>query len=165
MADLTLTPMTRSDHAEDALNLTMRAADYVTLEVGHAPNMDFVDSFFTAAPPGLTEEDLLHFAIMEGPAMVGMLCIAHGYEFPDDWWIGLVLLDPAFRGRGIGKTVVQQIRARAQAQGIASLKLSVLEANPRAMNFWIREGFLPHRYAPATPKSDGHNRWVLSDDL
>ncbi|WP_299680747.1 GNAT family N-acetyltransferase [uncultured Roseobacter sp.] len=165
MVDLTLSPITRTDHAEDALDLAMRAADYVTLEVGHAPNMDFIDSFFTAAPPGLTERDLLHFAIMEGPAMVGMLCIAKGYELPEDWWIGLVLLDPAFRGRGIGRTVVHLIKEAAQAEGIAALKLSVLEANPRAMHFWIREGFLPHRYATATADSDGHNRWVLVYDF
>lgn len=165
MADPTLLPITRRDHAEDALDLATRAADYVTLEVGHAPNMDFVDSFFTAAPPGLSESDLLHFAIMDGNAMLGMMCIAHGYEFPDDWWIGLVLLDPAFRGRGIGRAVVHLIKERASEQGIASLKLSVLEANPRAMHFWIREGFLPHRYAPAMPDSDGHNRWVLTYDL
>lgn len=161
MAELTLHPITRATHAEDALDLAERAADYVTLEVGHAPNMDFIDSFFTAAPPGLTSRDLLHFAVMQDQAMVGIICIAQGYELPDDWWIGLVLLDPAFRGRGIGRTVLQLIQQRAHDAGMQRLKLSVLEANPRATHFWVREGFVPHRYAPATPESDGHNRWVL----
>ncbi|GFE49474.1 hypothetical protein So717_12270 [Roseobacter cerasinus] len=165
MPGLKLSPITQTEHASDVFNLTLRATDYVTLEIGHAPTHDFVDSFFTAAPPGLTTDDLLHFAVMEGPAMAGIVCIARGYEFPNDWWIGLVLLDPAFRGRGIGTATVGLIKEHATAQAVASLKLSVLEANPRAMHFWIQQGFLPHRYALATPDSDGHNRWVLTCDL
>lgn len=165
MSGLKLLPITQSEHADDVFDLTHRAADYVTLEIGHAPTQDFVDSFFTAAPPGLTADDLLHFAIMEGPAMAGIVCIARGYEFPNDWWIGLVLLDPAFRGRGIGAAVVALIKQLATDEAVASLKLSVLEANPRAMHFWIQHGFLPHRFARATPDSDGHNRWVLTCDL
>lgn len=165
MADLTLQVISAATHAEDALNLATRAADYVVLEVGHAPNKPFIDDFFTAAPPGLGTRDLLHFAVMENQAMAGMICVAQGYELPNDWWIGLMLLDPAFRGRGLGRAVLQLIRRKARAAGMQMLKLSVLEANPRAMHFWVREGFVPHRYAPAKPQSDGHNRWVLKYQL
>ncbi|MEP2640000.1 GNAT family N-acetyltransferase [Roseobacter sp.] len=160
-----LVPITQAKHAEDALDLAERAADYVTLEVGHAPNMDFIDGFFTAAPPGLGTDDLLHFAVMDGPAFIGIICIAEGYELAKDWWIGLVLMDPAYRERGIGHKVINSIKNRARTAGIEALKLSVLEVNTRATLFWTREGFVPHRYAPATPDSDGHNRWVLKHDL
>lgn len=165
MSDIVLRPITRSDDAEDALDLAQRAADYVTLEVGHAPNMDFIDGFFTAVPPGLSQDALMTFGVMEEQAMAGMICIAEGYEFPTDWWIGLMLLDPAFRRRGIGRAVLRLVKRKARRARMAMLKLSVLEANPRAMHFWIREGFVPHRHAPATPESDGHDRWVLKYHL
>lgn len=165
MADIELRPITKDAHSEDALDLAQRAADYVVLEIGHAPDMAFVDGFFSAVPPGLTPDDLMTFAVMQDEAMVGMICIAQGYELPTDWWIGLMLLDPAFRGHGIGRTVVQLVRKRALKAGMIMLKLSVLEANPRAMHFWTREGFVPHRHAPATPDSDGHDRWVLKYQL
>lgn len=165
MDDIELLPMTESTHADDALDLARRAADYAVLEIGHAPDQAYIHDFFTASPPDLTSDCLLHFAIMEKTAMAGMLCIARGYEYPDDWWIGLMLIDPAFRGRGIGHKVVTETKRIARQNDTNMLKLSVLEANPRAQHFWRREGFVHHRDAPALPGSDGHNRVVLKCQL
>lgn len=165
MTEIRLERINKQDHAEDVLDLAERAADYVTLEIGRAPDLDFVMDFFEAVPPGLTTNDLFTFAVMQESAMLGVICAAQGYELPDDWWVGLVLLDPAFRGRGAGHNVVQLIKKNARGAGMNMLKLAVLEANPRAMQFWKREGFVEHRYAPATPQSDGHNRWVLKLQL
>ena len=158
---ITLRPITRHADFEDALDLAQRAEDYVVLEVGHAADEGFIDSFFTATPPDLGPECLIHYGVMEGPAMAGMICIAEGYEYPDDWWIGLMLMDPAFRSQRIGHRVMRKVRARAKARGISMLKLAVLCANPRGLRFWLREGFTHHRDAPATPDSDGHDRVVL----
>lgn len=55
------------------------------------------------------------------PTMLGMLCIARSYEYPDNWWIGLVLIDPAFRGQGIGHMVVTQVMDRARASYIVAM--------------------------------------------
>lgn len=159
--DVTLDPITLADHSVDALDLATRAADYVTLEVGYAPDDGYVRDFFTATPPDLATDCLLHYGVMEGPAMVGMLCIAEGYEYPDDWWVGLILLDPAFRNRRIGHFVVEMLKERAKQSRINMIKLAVLKANPRGLKFWQREGFIHHRDAPATATSDGHNRVVL----
>lgn len=165
MDDIVLVPMTQQEHSEDALDLATRAADYAVLEVGHAPDDTYIHDFFTACPPDLGPECLLHFSVMQRTAMTGMIGIARGYEYPDDWWVGLMLLDPAYRGRGIGRTVVTQIKAHAREAGTNMLKLAVLAANPRALKFWRREGFVHHRNAPALPGSDGHDRVVLKFEL
>ena len=159
--DIILTRLDQQTHSEDALDLATRAADYVTLEVGYAPDEAYIRDFFTATPPDLGPECLIHLGVMEGPAMVGMLCIAEGYEFPDDWWIGLMLMDPAFRGQRIGHRVIDLVKGRAKDCGVNMIKLAVLSANPRGQKFWRREGFVHHRNAPATPESDGHDRVVL----
>lgn len=163
--EIVLSVITQAEHSIDALDLAMRARDYVILEVGSAPNDDYIHDFFTAVPPGLGQDSLIHYGVMEGPAMVGMICIAAGYEYPDDWWVGLVLMDPAFRSQRIGHRVMEMVKARAATQGVNMLKLSVLCANPRAVRFWHREGFVHHRDAPATPMSDGHDRVVLKYQL
>lgn len=162
---ITLKPLTLRDDAEDALDLTIRAADYAVLEVGRLPDETYIRDFFTACPPGLDADCLLHFGVMEEPAMVGMICVARGYEYPEDWWIGLMLLDPAFRGQGIGHKVIALVKKRARIARVNMLKLSVLRANPRAVRFWEREGFVFHRDAPALPGSDGHDRVVLKCQL
>lgn len=163
--EIILRTITQERNSEDVLDLAMRAADYVTLEVGHAPDDAFVADFFTASPPDLTADCLIHLGVMEETAMVGIICIAQGYEYPDDWWIGLMLLDPAFRNQRIGRTVVHAVKQRAVASGVDMLKLAVLKANPRGLRFWERQGFVHHRDAPATPGSDGHDRIVLKFQL
>ena len=165
VSEFILRKISEEHNAVDALDLAERAADYVTLEMGYAPNMAYIHDFFTAVPPGLTQADLHTFAIMQDEAMTGIICLAQGYEYPTDWWIGLMLLDPAYRGRGHGHTVIEQIKAKARDAGMMMLKLSVLNANPRALKFWGREGFVLHRHAPATPESDGHDRVVLKYHL
>jgi GNAT superfamily N-acetyltransferase len=163
--EIVLSEMTRADHSADALDLALRAQDYVVLEVGHAPDENYIRDFFAAAPPDLGPDCLMHFAVMEGPAMVGMVCVAEGYEYPDDWWVGLMLMDPAFRSQRIGHRVLTRLKDRARMRGINMLKLAVLCANPRAQQFWQREGFTHHRDAPALPESDGHDRVVLKYQL
>ena len=44
--DIILTRLDEQAHSADALDLAMRAADYVTLEVGHAPDEAFIRDFF-----------------------------------------------------------------------------------------------------------------------
>lgn len=165
MTSVTLMTLTQHDNSEDALDLATRAADYAVLEIGHAPDTAYIHDFFTATPPDLGPDCLLHYGVMQGTAMTGMLAIARGYEYPDDWWIGLMLMDPAFRGQGIGHTIVSDIKARASDANAATIKLAVLTANPRAVKFWKREGFVHHRDAPALPGSDGHDRVVLKHTL
>jgi GNAT superfamily N-acetyltransferase len=162
---IVLRPINREDHLIDALDLALRAQDYVVLEVGHAPDEAFIEGFFCDTPPGLGPDCLIHYGVMEGPAMVGMICIAEGYEVPGDWWIGLMLMDPAFRSQRIGHRVMRMVRRQARARDIKMLKLAVLCANPRGLAFWRREGFTHHRDAPATPASDGHDRVVLRYQL
>ncbi len=161
MVDWKLEPINQADHTLETLDLVQRAADYVTLEVSRAPDLAFVKDFFETAPPGLTRNDLQAHGIRSNGRLVGVIGIAHGYEFPTDWWIGLMLIDPALRGQGIGAQVVAQLIEKANAAGIIMIKLAVLLANPHGLRFWENQGFEFHRPAPAQPGSDGHDRVVL----
>ena len=69
------------------------------------------------------------------PAMLGMLCIVRGYEVPDDWLSGRVLIDPGFRRQGIGNMVAIQVKDRVRASNSTMLKFAVLAANHGALCF------------------------------
>lgn len=161
MPDWTLEPISKSRHALEVLDLMHRAADYVTLEVSRTPDLLFVHEFFEATPPGVDKDGLFPFGMRQNDRLIGVVGVAAGYEFPTDWWIGLMLIDPALRGRGIGAAVFQALAEKARTDGVLMVKLSVLTANPRARAFWERQGFEFHRPAPALPGSDGHDRVVL----
>lgn len=64
-----------------------------------------------------------------------------------------ITVAPAFQGQGHGRRLLQAVRSRAQAQGLASLWLEVRRSNQRAQALYRRFGFaevgLRRGYYPA----------------
>lgn len=69
-----------------------------------------------------------------------------------------IYLDPQAWGRGIGRSLMAEARARLSRQGFAEAILWVLEGNERAKRFYHADGWQP----------DGHQRqedvWGVSAD-
>lgn len=119
-----------------------RAADYVLLASGVGPDAGTVDAFFAAAPPGCDPAASVRLGLFrdEGP-LAGIAEVGFGFPEPDDAFLGLLLLDPACRGAGLGRRLLAEAAARARARRAKRLLVAVLDANPRARAFWEREGF------------------------
>ena len=49
--------------------------------------------------------------------------------------------DAAYRGRGLGSELVDALNAEFRAQGVRSYKVTVLQSNQRANNFYLKRGF------------------------
>ncbi len=74
----------------------------------------------------------------ESGATVGMgRCLSDGAS---DAYIQDVIVDPAFRGRGVGRRIVDSLLEACRAAGI--LWIGVI-AEPEAITFYERAGFLP----------------------
>ena len=86
------------------------------------------------------------------------------FRKPRDGYLGLMLLDPEFRGRGLGKTLLAEAEARARERGAGRLYLGVLQANPRGRAFWQRQGFAATGVSRADPET-GHVIHRLGKDL
>ena len=61
---------------------------------------------------------------------------------------GALLMDGIFvapdaRGLGAGTALLSAVKARARALGLASVRLDVIDTNPRARALYEREGFTP----------------------
>lgn len=70
---------------------------------------------------------------------------------PDDgsWWIGLIVVRPDLRGRGIGAALVEAIEGWVRAEGGRSIFLALQRRNAPALHFARRTGFVPHAEAAA----------------
>jgi GNAT superfamily N-acetyltransferase len=64
-------------------------------------------------------------------------------HYPDDstWWIGLLLLAPEIRGRGIGRRLVSALSELTRAEDGTALMLGVVADNETAYQFWLALGF------------------------
>lgn len=138
----------------DALTAFFKQAqDYIRLETGHGPDAETLQDFLTGAPPGADPADSDRLGLWQGPELIGIT--EQGYGFPEagDPYIGLMLLAPQARGQGHGPALLNALSQRARARGATRQFLAVLDANPRARNFWQAQGFRIVKTGP--PQTQG----------
>jgi GNAT superfamily N-acetyltransferase len=124
------------------------ASDYVDLETGLPVDGSQAREFFTDAPPGIDPATSLRLGLFEGERLVGKVDLAFGYPEPRDAYVGLMIFDPAARGRGYGARLLREVEARARARGATRLLIAALGANEKGRAFWMREGFVPDQIFP-----------------
>lgn len=122
--------------------LLEQCADAFLLMWGRLPGPGEAEALLSDAPPGRSAADKYLVGIFaQATDLVGVLELVPGYPGEGDWWIGLVLLRPDHRGRGLGLEVVEEVARWIVAEGGCSVWLCVQEQNPRARVFWQRMGF------------------------
>ncbi|WP_106745074.1 GNAT family N-acetyltransferase [Yoonia maritima] len=52
-----------------------------------------------------------------------------------------IFVEPDARGQGVGKALLQSIETHAASQGLQSIRLDVIDSNPRARALYEREGY------------------------
>lgn len=131
--------------AVEVLDLMQRAADYMLLEYGRAPDHAQVQDFFNACVPGGDVAEAVKLGAEMGGRLHGIAEMSFGYPEADDAYIGLVLLDKGARGHGLGRRIVTELNEIACTRGAKRLLVAVLEANQTGMAFWQNAGFVPEK--------------------
>jgi GNAT superfamily N-acetyltransferase len=141
VADGVLLRDATADDAEAIAALVHELAVYERLghEVRAAPQ-DFRDALFGPVPRA-------HAMIADaGSASVGLAL----YFFNFSTFVGRhglyvedVFVQPAYRGRGIGRAFFQALAARAVAEGCRRMEWAVLDWNEPALNFYRNLGAVP----------------------
>lgn len=159
-------PLDPVDDRDAVTALYRAAADYVLLETGAAPEDRLAEEFFTDAPPGGDPADGLKLGLFDGGTLAGIADVAFGWPEPRDAYLGLMILAPHARCRGLGTAFLRHVEAAARARHAPRLLLAVLDANPRGMAFWQREGFaVVKTFPPVRIGSRDHIRHRMSKRL
>jgi GNAT superfamily N-acetyltransferase len=116
---------------------------FLELLYGHPPGPDSAARLLAERPEGKPAEDKFLFGLFpEGAGtMVGALESIRGFPEAGDWFIGFLVLDPAYRNSGLGTRFIQSFEAWARGQGATGLRLIVPEQNPGALRFWQHQGY------------------------
>lgn len=109
---------------------------------GMPPGPREAEVLLSDAPPGRSAAEKYVVGIL-GPSsgLAGVLELVPAYPGEGDWWIGLLLVGPGLRGRGLGSAVVDAVGRWTVDGGGRRLWLCVQEQNGRAHAFWRRQGF------------------------
>lgn len=158
-----LSPATDRDRVAD---LYARAADYVVLEGGTPPTPAMADDFFADAPPGGDPAEGAKLGLFDGDALVGVADLAFGWPEARDAYLGVMILAPEARGRGLGAQFLRAVEEAARARHAPRLLLAVLDENPRARAFWECQGFrVVKTFPPATIGARTHIRHRMEKRL
>lgn len=145
-------------HVQD---LYERCSDYHQLEEGGPTRPGAAEHLLTSLPPGKTAADkyVLGVHSPEG-GLLGVLDLIQDFPGEREWWLGLLMLDPAARAAGLGTRLFHALERAVAAEGGTAIYLGVLEHNARAERFWRRLGFVELRRQDYTSAA-GHPSRVI----
>ena len=91
------------------------------------------------------------FVMKDGPATVGMVSLLFTVSTVEGGPAALLedlILDPGYRGRGLGSLLVRHVIDYARRRGISRITLLTDRTNRRALRFYRRCGFVRSSMVP-----------------
>lgn len=149
--DYTVTRLAR--HDSDRLQaLFERCTDFFDLTTGQPPAPTAAAAEFADLPAGKTPEDLHLFGLCQRPdTPIGVMIAVQDYPEAATWWIGTMVIDPAYRRQGVGSAFYQGFERWLVAQGMTGIELCAIAPNLPGQHFWQRLGFAEIRQTPPRP--------------
>jgi ribosomal protein S18 acetylase RimI-like enzyme len=122
--------------------LLERCVDYFELVGGEAPGPQEAAEMLVDRPPGRPVDSGMAIGLISADgALCGVISAARDYPQPGEWWIGLILVDPARRSQGLGAAACRGFEEFAARGGARQVGIGVVQANQKALHFWKRLGY------------------------
>ena len=119
-----------------------KCADYNYLMEGQPPSPTAALDEFTAIPAGTSLDDKYMLGIFDSEnELIGLIEGIQHYPKKGSWWIGLIMLAPAHRRRGILHFLIKEFERWIALQGMDCIMGSVSEANDKVLRLWKQIGF------------------------
>jgi RimJ/RimL family protein N-acetyltransferase len=126
----------------DLQALFERAADYFETATGHPPAPDEAERAFVGGPPTVAVSDKLTIGIFDdADALVGVLDAIPDFPAEGTCTVGLLLLEPAVRGRGIGASALTALEAHMTERGTRRFRTAVVAHHAPGLRFLERQGY------------------------
>lgn len=144
-------------------DLYARCDDYFILQDGEPPTLSDAIELFSDVPSSKRPEDQFVLGWYSDEKLDAVAAVLMDYPAPRDWYLGLLLIDPALRGQRAGRGMYAGIELWAANRGAKQMLLAVLEENEAAHRFWRSLDFHPIRTVePALFKQRLHRNVELA---
>lgn len=148
------------DDANILQQLYMKCADYNYLMEGQPPSPTAALDEFTAIPEGRSLHDKYMLGIFDSrDKLIGLLEGMRNYPEERNWWVGLIMLDPAYRRQGLLSPLSEEFERYIAGQGIDYVMGSVVEANSKVLRLWRQMGFKIVRQAECESENPRLRSW------
>ncbi len=129
-----------------------RCTDFFDFTTGQPPAPTAAAAEFADVPAGKTPKDLHLFGLCQRPdTLIGVMIAVQDYPETATWWISTMVIDPAYRGRGVGTDFYQGFERWLAAQEVRGIELCAIAPNLPGQRFWQRMGFAEIRQTSPRP--------------
>ena len=150
------------EHAPALQRLMERSAEFFVLVDGAPPAANAAEEEIASRAPGKTAADeTFCLAEFDGDRLIAFANVIPDYPKPLEWWLGLLLIDPAERGRGLGAELHREIVSLIVEHGGTTLWLGVQAQNEAGERFWRRIGYEERKRQPYTSPTTGYQSTVI----
>lgn len=118
-----------------------KCSDYYILSGGSLPTKEDIKAIFTDLPSNKDIKDKFVLGVYKSNELVGIIDIIRGYPTIREWTIGLLLLEPEERGKGLGFVIHEALVNWAKDLGAKQFTVGVIQDNYRALKFWNSLGY------------------------
>ena len=119
-----------------------RAADYFEIATGEAPKPDEAERAFVGGPPSKAVSDKQTIGVFNAEgALVGVLDAIPDFPSVGTCTVGLLLLDPAVRGDGLGSAVLAAFETWVARLGTRRLRTALVTHHAPGLQFLRRAGY------------------------
>ncbi len=132
-------------HREDEKELQIfneKCSDYYMNIEGRQSLKAIGHELLNELPPNKSLSDKFVFGVYKGENdLIALIDIIKDYKLEKEWTIGLLLLDPSERDKGLGSKIHNFLIESVSAYQATKFRLGVVVENQRALNFWRRIGY------------------------
>lgn len=119
-----------------------RCTDFFELVHGHSRGVVVAAAILGPLPKEVASGTKTVLGIEQNGELVGVAELLSGFPAPNEWYVGLLVLQPDSRGSGLGTAVWRGMRAWMEEQGARVVRLVVQQQNVSARMFWEKQGFV-----------------------
>ena len=159
--DYALKELSQCDQKVEALCLN--CTDYFLLHYEQAPMAEDALEIFTSLSvhKSLSDKSVLGL-FHRGCDLAGIIDIVRVFPTDGQWMLGLMLLDPKARGKGLGRAAHTALVKWAKDQGAESLRIGVIKSNRNGIAFWSAMGYTKIKEVEMDFKEKRHGVLVMS---
>lgn len=147
-------------------HLCERCTDYFEIIEGRFPEKDASLEIIRDLPPGWEPKNKHVFGCFnEQNLLIAVMDILADYPVKDEWIIGLLMIDPTERKRGLGKLLHKFIMDYALKNKADKLRIGVALENTKAYSFWKSLGYYEIKKVDMTYGNKDHVVVVMNLSL
>lgn len=152
-----------SDDESIIQELCERCSDFFMLIEGRLPEKNAGHDILFDLPPNKELYDKFVYGVFnKNNVLLAVIDIVRNYKCVGEWVLGLLLIDPNERGKGLGQNIHDYVKNLVRENNGNKLRIGVVEENKIALRFWKDIGYSEVDRVMATYGNKEHNVIIMN---